>query len=106
MSNDSICVSLLRAMKERHKCKNIIHERQRLLVFRAGLNWKSSFQEVRKHHLLSSIPTWVAINLGVGVIYPPPGHWTTETDDIFNIWNGYLATCKMHDKQTRQFPVC
>lgn len=59
-------------MKERRRKKNIIHEQRRLMVFAAGLNW-IELEIIVPGELLASIPTWVAIDLGIRAIYPPPG---------------------------------
>jgi hypothetical protein len=102
---NTVSEELLQALKNRRKMKSTLQEQQRLFIFQAGLNWKSPFQVIRKQQLFDSIPTFVAIDLGVGAIYPPPGHWIAENKKIFDMWNSHLKNCKMKDRRTPRLPV-
>ena len=87
-------------------CQDKVNEAARLccvLCFKVGLNWKSPLQTAQRVRRLSEIPWWVAINLEE--LYPPQGHWVAENNAIYNLWKGYLKTCKMHDKRTACHPI-
>lgn len=102
---NTVSQQLLQALKDRRNLKTTMQEQQRLFVFQAGLNWKSPFQAIRRQQLLDTIPTFVVIDLGVGAIYPPPGHWIAENKTIFNMWDSHLRNCKMKDKRTPRLPI-
>lgn len=99
----NLCDALrLRSQLHRHKI-NEAAQLRRIFCFKAGLNWKSPLQAIRRENRLNGIPRWVAIDLGEP--YPPRGHWVTENDAVYNLWKVYLGTRKMHDKRTPSHPI-
>ena len=100
---DHVPKALNDALQVRQHNVNKAVRLHRTLCFKVGLNWKSLLQTTRRERRLSEIPQWVTIDLGES--YPPQGHWVAENDTIYDMWKGYLETCKMHDKRTPSHPI-
>jgi hypothetical protein len=102
---DSMPKGIQDALRARRLKINTDARLGRLMCFKAGLNWKSPLQSVRRENRLARIPVWVAIDLGEP--YPPLGKWVTENNEIFQLWDPYLKNPKrkVHDKWTPKYLI-
>ena len=100
---DSVPSNIQGAWQARRWNINEAARSRRIFTFKAGLNWKSPLQAIRRKHKLAGMPCWVAIDLGVP--YPPPGHWIAENNAIYDLWKDYLDTRKMCDTRMPSHPI-